>query len=129
MSKPSKLSKDSLRDRLADIDGFTQGYNLRKKIVQLGRKLRQLREEVLELSQQEAASLAGMSQSELSRIENGTGKQGPSWNKVAQIIEGYRAFLVDRNSHYDLDISVNVLVDGVEERHLNLMVDTPKLVK
>ena len=59
----------------------------------LGGAMRELRENVLGVSQTEAARLIGMEQSELSRIENGVGSRGPSYTTIARIIEAYHRFL------------------------------------
>lgn len=92
--------------RLANVPGVAEGIALQRQIARLGEKLRLLREQQLELSQTAAARLAGLPQSELSRIEAGTGRRGPSYATVTRILSAYEAALADRGHSLSLNIEV-----------------------
>ena len=89
--------------------GFEKGRQQRETIILLGEKFRDLRESELGLSQTEAAKLIGIEQPELSRIENGVGKRGPSYLTITNIIEAYQSYLrqIDPTVHVALNLSVS----------------------
>lgn len=99
---------DALARELADVEGFDQGRHLRAQILALGDKMRELRENVLDLNQTQAAKLIGMDQPELSRIENGTGQRGPSYSTITRIIDAYQAYLQDQNLDYHLGLNIQL---------------------
>ena len=106
-------SNDKRVARLLENDDFRRGYQLRRKVVQLGEKLRELRtSEFVGLTQQQAADLIGMSQSELSRIENGTGPQGPSYATLLTIIEGYSQVAAEHNARQTIDFAIDMMENG-----------------
>lgn len=92
--------------KLRDLPGFDEGRKLQAQILELGDKVRMLREDVLKISQTEAAGLIGIDQSDLSRIENGVGNRGPSYAMITRIIEAYQSFMqkVEPSSHLALNI-------------------------
>lgn len=92
--------------RLGSIAGVADGIALQQQIARLGEKLRLLREQQLQLSQTAAAQLAGLPQSELSRIEAGTGRRGPSYATVTRILSAYESALADRGHSLSLNIEV-----------------------
>ena len=72
---------DGLRKRGADAgdfaDDFAKGYGKRDAIMHAARMIREMRADA-GLTQAELAVRAGMSQPDISRLESGLGKQGPS---------------------------------------------------
>lgn len=113
--KVDELDPAQLRDleqTLLQNEGFRKGYESRGRVVMLGRKLRQLREQETDLSQRKAAALLGMTQPELSRIETGTGPKGPSFATLDQIIEGYTAYIRATQPAAELRIAIDVMDAG-----------------
>lgn len=106
MRPKADVTDETVARELADVKGFEQGRKLQSQIIQLGEKMRELRETVLRITQTEAARLVGMDQSELSRIEAGTGARGPSYSTISRIINAYESFLQTekRDSHVALSI-------------------------
>ena len=100
--------EDALARDLADVEDFEQGRQLRAKIIALGDKMRELRENVLDLNQSQAAKLIGMEQPELSRIENGVGPRGPSYSTITRIIDAYQAYLQSQNLDYHLGLNIQI---------------------
>jgi transcriptional regulator with XRE-family HTH domain len=92
--------------RLAAVNGVAEGIALQQQIARLGAKLRLVREENLQFSQTVAAELAGLPQSELSRIEAGIGRRGPSYATVTRILAAYEAALAGRGQSLSLSIEV-----------------------
>lgn len=110
--KPSRKSRSvpssSVVRRLRDVPGFDEGRQQRETIMLLGEKIRQLRESELGISQTEAARLIGMEQPELSRIENGVGKRGPSYITITRIIHAYQAYLRQRDPGVNVALNIDV---------------------
>lgn len=106
--KTVDAAEDALARELADIEGFKQGRQLRAQIIELGDKMRELREDVLDLNQTRAAKLIGMDQPELSRIENGIGPRGPSYSTITRIIDAYQGYLQSQNLDYHLGLSIQL---------------------
>ena len=102
------LPHDHVTKRLGETPGFKDGQNRRRKILKLGRRLRDLRETALQISQTEAAKLACMEQPELSRIENGLGERGPSYDTITRIIDAYQSFLRERDPSCLLELQLSV---------------------
>jgi transcriptional regulator with XRE-family HTH domain len=96
--------------RLRDVPGFEEGRRQRENILRLGEKIRELRETELGITQAEAARLVGMEQPELSRIENGIGKRGPSYLTITRIISAYRT-----NPTVQVALNISVSYDDSEE--------------
>lgn len=83
-SKRSAL--ESLRERGMRADDFVEGYSARDAIMHAGQMVRSMRKDA-GLTQTQLAERANMSQAEISRLEAGLGKQGPSvetLNRLAQ---------------------------------------------
>ena len=85
MSKRMKAGEsyalDGLRKRGEDAgdfaDDFAKGYGERNAIMQAARMIREMRADA-GLTQADLAARAGMAQPDISRLESGLGKQGPS---------------------------------------------------
>jgi len=117
----AKTAEAALALELADVEGFERGRELRAQIIELGDKLRELREDVLELNQTQAARLLGMDQPELSRIENGVGPRGPSYGTITRIIDAYQAYLQSQDPGYHLGLTIQLRhadTDEIEQRFL-----------
>ena len=74
-------------------EGFAEGYAARDAIVKVGAMLRRMRDDA-GLTQAELAIRAGMDQSEISRLERGLGRHGPSVETLARVIEALGHTLV-----------------------------------
>lgn len=83
--------------------------------MQLGEKLRDLRTSHLGISQKDAAKLSGIKQPELSRIETGLGKRGPSFLTINRIITAYEAYLRQSDPTIHVELSINVSSDNSDE--------------
>lgn len=119
--KTHDTAEDALARELSDVEGFNQGRQLREQIIELGDKMRDLRENVLGLNQTQAAKLIGMDQPELSRIENGIGARGPSYSTITRIIEAYQAYLQSNNLDYHVGLNIQLRridTDEVEQSFL-----------
>ena len=86
-------------------EGFAEGYAARDAIVRVGAMLRRMRDDA-GLSQAELAHRTGMDQSEISRLERGLGRQGPSVETLARVIEALGHMLVVGASPMDPDVGV-----------------------
>lgn len=102
----STIRGEDIAQQLADIPDFEKGRQQQRRIIQLGDKFRELRESVLQINQTEAARLAGMEQSELSRIEAGTGARGPSSSTIVRIIDAYETYLRTHRPDYHVGLSI-----------------------
>jgi len=100
------MTHEELGDALGDIPGFKEGRKLQSEIMALGDLLRTLREKELGLSQTAAAKLIGIDQPELSRIENGFGRRGPSFLTINRIVDAYSSFKKISNPDYRLGLNV-----------------------
>ncbi len=85
------ISNEELEQRLLRIPGVTEGIAQQKRFSRLGELLKGFREDYLGVSQTEASKLVGIPQSELSRIEAGTGVRGPTIATLMSIISAYQA--------------------------------------
>ena len=74
-------------------EGFVEGYAARDAIVRVGAMLRRMREDA-GLTQTELAQRAAMDQSEISRLERGLGRHGPSVETLARVTEALGHALV-----------------------------------
>ena len=85
MSKRMEAGESNALDRLRKraenagdfADDFAKGYRERDAIMHAARMIREMRADA-GLTQAELAARAGMSQPDISRLESGLGKQGPS---------------------------------------------------
>ena len=68
---------EDLRERGLRAPGFAEGYAARDAIMQAGQMVRAMRKDA-GLTQTQLAERAGMSQAEISRLETGLGRHGPS---------------------------------------------------
>ena len=84
---------ESLRKRGMAANGFVEGYEARDAIMQAARVVREMRSEA-GLTQAELAARAGMSQPEISRLETGLGKQGPSVETIGRLAQACNRRLV-----------------------------------
>jgi DNA-binding XRE family transcriptional regulator len=107
MGKKNTVSHKAVGENLRNEVGFREGYDKRGKIIKLGELLRTVRENEVHLTQTEAAQLIQIEQSELSRIENGTGAQGPAWSTVTQIIDAYRDYLRGKGTEVTFSLEVS----------------------
>jgi len=103
---------------LESLEGFNEGRRNRDQIVALGEFMRELRADVLEITQTEAAGLMGIEQSELSRFESGTGVRGPSYSTLMRVVEAYQKLLRDRDEAWDLDLAIRLRHPEQREREL-----------
>lgn len=113
--KTVATAEDALARELGGVKGFDEGRQLRAQIIELGDKMRELRENVLELSQTQAARLIGMDQPELSRIENGVGARGPSYSTITRIIEAYEAYLRRQGLDYHVGLNIQLRRTDTDE--------------
>lgn len=111
----------ALEDSLRRVPGFEQGRKRRANIVRLGELIRELRKSELGITQTEAAKLIGMEQSELSRIENGFGRRGPSYLTITRIIDAYRGYLQSKDPSYRLDLNLTLSHGEAAEVEQNLL--------
>ncbi|WP_043690765.1 helix-turn-helix domain-containing protein [Luteimonas huabeiensis] len=112
------IGHDEATARLRTIAGVDEGAALQQRISRLGDLLRQVREAHLKLPQTEAARLIGIPQSELSRLEAGTGARGPTFATLTAIVDSYERYLAP--SGVTLDLTLNVTVDQEESAHYPL---------
>ena len=113
--------EDPLARELADVAGFDDGRSERAQIVELGDRMRDLRENVLDLNQTQAAELLGMDQPELSRIENGVGTRGPSYSTITRIIDAYQDYLRQHEPDYHLGLSIQLRRTDTDEVEQSLL--------
>jgi transcriptional regulator with XRE-family HTH domain len=104
----ARTARKSLARELSGIEGFNEGRKLRAQIIELGDKIRVLREDVLDITQTAASELIGIEQSELSRIENGVGSRGPSYSTITRIIEAYQGHLQNEDPTYHLGLNIQL---------------------
>lgn len=90
------ISHEEARQMAQCLKGFDEGYKKQNEIIGLGASFRRMREKLLKLNQTQAAELAGITQSELSRLESGIGTQGPSYLTISHIFRVYRKYLSER---------------------------------
>ncbi|VVD29972.1 helix-turn-helix domain-containing protein [Paraburkholderia dioscoreae] len=73
-----------LRDELTgEFPEAKEGYDDRDQLVRLGLVLRQARRS-LDLTQMQAADRSGIAQADISRLENGEGDRGPTFETLAR---------------------------------------------
>ncbi len=113
--KMRNVAEDALARELADVEEFDKGRHLRAQIIDLGDRIRELREDVLKLNQTQAARLIGMDQPELSRIENGVGSRGPSYSTITRIIDSYQDYLRSQNLDYHLGLNIQLRRTDTDE--------------
>lgn len=103
------MTSEEVEELLQDVPGFAAGQREREAILLLGEKLRELRKAYLCISQEEAATLIGIKQPDLSRIETGMGKRGPSFGTIARIADAYQGYLrqTDPTIHIGLNICIS----------------------
>lgn len=106
------VAHDEVSEALLLIPGVAAGVVQQAQISRLGSRLREVREIYLKVTQTEAAKILGMPQSELSRIEAGTGVKGPTFTTVSSIVEKYEQYLAP--SGVELALSLDVSVDSGE---------------
>lgn len=111
----------SLARELSGIEGFNEGRKLRAQIIELGDKIRALREDVLEITQTAASELIGIEQSELSRLENGVGSRGPVYSTITRIIEAYQGYLQNKDPTYHLGLNIQLQHGETEEPEQRLL--------
>jgi len=105
-----------MHQQLAQIPGFSRGYDQRDRIIKLGAALRELRKKHLDISQRQAAEMIGMQQSELSRIETGVSELGPSMTTIGRILDAYIACYGDLNESGVMAFSLQVEVSDPDSR-------------
>lgn len=120
---PNTMTSAEVKKRLSDVPGFEEGLKQRATIMLLGEKIRQLRESELGISQTQAAELIGMEQPELSRIENGVGKRGPSYLTITRIINTYQAFLRQKNPATNLALNIGVSHGDSDDAAMFMLTD------
>jgi DNA-binding XRE family transcriptional regulator len=75
----TRIHERIMRDPVA-----SEGYSAERELVELGRSLREARQQ-LRATQAQIAKKAGMTQGELSRLENGLLPQGVMYTTLAQL--------------------------------------------
>ena len=75
---------ESLRARGMKAQGFAERYDARDAIMRAARLVRKMRADA-GFTQTQLAERAGMSQPEISRLEAGSGKQGPSVETINRL--------------------------------------------
>lgn len=100
------ITHDEARDQLLQIPGVQAGVDQQQRIFALGKMLREIREAYLKMTQTQAAELIGMPQSELSRIEAGTGARGPTFTTVISIVDKYERHLAPSGVEIGLSLEV-----------------------
>lgn len=81
------------RGRLLKDKDVRAGYAEQTAIASIGRLMRRIREQA-ELSQEQWAKLTGMSQADISRLEAGMGKKGPTFDTLVRWVHANRLKLV-----------------------------------
>ena len=71
------------RSRLLKDEDVRAGYQEQTAIASIGRLMREIREQA-KLSQEQWAELIGMSQADISRLEAGMGKKGPTFDTLVR---------------------------------------------
>ena len=117
-SSERRVSHQEVYRRLGHLPGFQEGMAQQRKISLLGRMLRDVREKHLKMTQTEAANLIGIPQSELSRLEAGTGARGPTFATVTSIVDRYEQHLA--LSGVEIKLAVEVASPGSEAVHYAL---------
>lgn len=112
------VSDDEVYNELAHLPGFKEGLAQQKTISRLGAMLRDLREKYLKMTQTQAAELIGIPQSELSRLEAGTGVRGPTFATVTSIVQRYEQHLAP--SGVEISLSLEVAAPSSEGSHYAL---------
>lgn len=107
---PEWMSHEQVSDSLLSIEGVGAGIEQQQRISRLGDMLRHVRSTYLKMTQTDAAKLLGMPQSELSRLESGTGAKGPTFATVTAIVDRYEQYLAP--SGVEIALSLNVSVDS-----------------
>ena len=102
------MSPKSIDQLLDQHPEFAKGYAQRDRIVKLGAAIRKLRTDHLGITQEEAAKLIGVTQSELSRIETGAGQLGPSMTTVGKILDAYSAHYRAHHEHGEMELTLGV---------------------
>ena len=122
---PMKLVTNAeIKKHLRNVPGFEEGRRQRETIILLGEKIRDLRKSELGISQTEAAKLIGIEQPELSRIENGVGKRGPSYLTLTRIINAYQSYLRQTDPAIHVGLNISVSHGDSEEVAQNLLADS-----
>jgi predicted transcriptional regulator len=107
------VTSENIHQLLEEYPQFARGYEQRDGIIKLGALIRKLRKEYLGITQQEAAKLIGMQQSELSRIETGAGQLGPSMPTLNRIIGAFSNHYSQHHHQGSMELTLGVRVtDG-----------------
>lgn len=112
------ITHEEVSDALLRIPGVEAGVVQQERISRLGGRLREVREIYLKMTQTEAAKILGMPQSELSRLEAGTGRKGPTFTTVTSIVDRYEQYLAP--SGVEIALSLDVSVQSGEATHYAL---------
>lgn len=113
------MTSEEVAELVGDVPGFKEGQREREAIFLIGEKLREVRKSYLGVSQKEAAHLIGIEQPELSRIETGMGKRGPSLGTIQRILSAYEAYL--RETDAAIRVSLNICVSHDSSSEIVLM--------
>jgi predicted XRE-type DNA-binding protein len=112
------VSDEEVFNELVQLPGFDEGIAQQEKISLLGAMLRDVREKYLKMTQTQAAQLIGIPQSELSRLEAGTGVRGPTFATVTSIVDRYEQYLAP--SGIEINLSLEVATPASENFHYAL---------
>lgn len=112
------VSDEEVYNELAELPGFSEGIAQQEKISLLGTMLRDVRERYLKMTQTQAARLIGIPQSELSRLEAGTGVRGPTFATVTSIVDRYEQYLAPFG--VEINLSLEVATSSTEASHYAL---------
>jgi len=109
-----EITNEELGQALQELPGFRRGFNQRRRILQLGNVLREVRVDYLHLSQGEAARLIGIQQPDLSRLESGTGERGPSMATIGRIIDAYEGYYAKQHRGARMALSLGIKMENAE---------------
>jgi len=106
MSKSKlKIDKSALPETLVELmdegaqsQEFIEGFNATQELIELGNRVKEQRQRI-RLTQRKLAALAGMNQVDVSRIESGTGIQGPTYLTLLKLSRALEKDIFTSNSN------------------------------
>lgn len=119
------MTNAEVEELLRAVPGFEEGRQERAAIMFLGEQIRELRKSRLHISQKAAAKLSGIEQPELSRLEAGVGKRGPSILTITRIINAYQAYLRQTDPTIRVGLTICVSHDNSSQITLSPSEEAP----
>lgn len=111
-----------IRQKIQDLPDGRKAYEEQDRIVKLGHLLRRARR-ARGMSQQTMATLCGINQADLSRLENGESERGPSTEtlvKYARALDlNLMIALTERHKATDASATVGTVVGGRDDSDID----------